>query len=76
MTGEYIHISLVNNTIVIEGLPQSGIVELYHISGQKLASVKSNGNKTMIDCSSYKNQTIVVRAIRNKKEVKTLKFNL
>lgn len=76
MTGEYIHISLVNNTIVIEGLPQSGIVELYHISGQKLASVKSNGNKTMIDCSSYKNQIIVIRVINNKKEIKTLKFNL
>lgn len=67
---------LVNNTIVIEGLPQSGIVELYNISGQKLTSVKGNGNKTMIDCSIYKNQTLVLRAINNKKEVKTFKFNL
>ena len=69
-------IDLVGNTIVINGLSLSGIVELYNISGQKLASVKGNGNKTMIDCSSYKNQIIVIRVINNKKEIKTLKFNL
>lgn len=71
-----LQIDLVGNTIVINGLSLSGIVELYNISGQKLASVKGNGNKTMIDCSSYKNQIIVIRVINNKKEIKTLKFNL
>lgn len=76
MIDRYIQMYLVNNTIVIEGLPQSGIVELYNISGQKLTSVKGNGNKTMIDCSIYKKQTLVLRAINNKKEVKTFKFNL
>lgn len=71
-----LQIDLVGNTIVINGLSLSGIVELYNISGQKLASVKGNGNKAMIDCSSYKNQIIVIRVINNKKEIKTLKFNL
>ena len=68
-------INLVGTTIVIDGLTQSGYVELYNVSGNKLASVKGNEDKTYIDCSTYKNQTLIVRTIQNN-EIKTIKFNL
>ena len=74
-TEGYIHIALVGTTIVIDGLPQTGYAELYNITGHKLATVKGNGEKTAIDCSSYKNQTLVIKAT-NYKEIKTIKFNL
>ena len=70
-----VHIALVGTTIVIEGLPQTGYAELYNITGHKLATVKGNGEKTTIDCSSYKNQTLIIKATNNK-EIKTIKFNL
>ena len=70
-----IHVTLVGTTIVIDGLTQSGYAELYNVSGNKLASVKGNGDKTYIDCSAYKNQTLIVRTIQNN-EIKTIKFNL
>lgn len=70
-----IHIALVGTTIVIEGLSQSGIAELYNISGHKLTSIKGNGEKAIIDCSAYKNQTIILKATNNR-EIKTIKFNL
>lgn len=75
ITDGNIQISLVGSTIVIDGLPQTGYAELYNISGSKLATVKGNGEKTIIDCSSYKNQTLIIRA-NNNKEIKTFKFNL
>ena len=70
-----IHIALVGQTIVIDGLPQTGYAELYNISGSKLATVKGNAGKTSIDCSSYKNQTLIIN-VTNNKEIKTIKFNL
>ena len=70
-----IHIALVGQTIVIDGLPQTGYAELYNLRGHKLAVVKGNGEKTAIDCSSYKNQTLIIKATNNK-EIKTIKFNL
>lgn len=70
-----IHVTLVGTTIVIDGLTQSGYVELYNVSGNKLTSVKGNEDKTYIDCSAYKNQTLIVRTIQNN-EIKTIKFNL
>lgn len=70
-----IQIALVGKTIEINGLQQSGIAELYDITGQKLATVTGNGGKTSIDCSAYKNQTLIVRA-NNNKEIKTFKFNM
>lgn len=70
-----VHIALVGTTIVIDGLPQTGYAELYNISGSKLATVKGNAGKTSIDCSSYKNQTLIIKATNNK-EIKTIKFNL
>ena len=70
-----IHVTLVGTTIVIDGLTQSGYVELYNVSGNKLASVKGNEDKTYIDCSAYKKQTLIVRTIQNN-EIKTIKFNL
>lgn len=70
-----IHVTLVGTTIVIDGLTQSGYAELYNVSDNKLASVKGNGDKTYIDCSAYKNQTLIVRTIQNN-EIKTIKFNL
>lgn len=70
-----VHIALVGTTIVIEGLPQTGYAELYNITGHKLATVKGNGEKTTVDCSSYKNQTLIIKATNNK-EIKTIKFNL
>lgn len=75
ITDGNIQISLVGSTIVIDGLPQSGFAEFYNISGHKLATVRGNGGKTTIDCSAYKNQTLIVKAT-NKKEIKTIKFNL
>lgn len=69
-----IHIALVGTTIVIDGLPQTGFAELYNISGSKLTSVRGNGTMVTIDCSAYKNQTLIVRAINNK-ETKSVKFN-
>ncbi len=69
-----IHIALVGTTIVIDGLSQMGFAELYDTSGRMLVAVKGNGGKTTIDCSAYKNQTLIVRAINNK-EIKTRKFN-
>ena len=68
-------IALVGTTIVIDGLPQTGYAELYNITGHKLATVKGNGEKTTIDCSYYKNQTLIIKAT-NYKEIKTIKFNL
>ncbi|MBQ5912840.1 MAG: hypothetical protein IIW93_07070 [Bacteroidaceae bacterium] len=70
-----IHITLVGTTIVIDGLPQSGYVELYNTSGQKLAAEKGNEGKTTIDCSAYKNHTIIVKTT-NSEGIKTKKFNL
>lgn len=70
-----IHITLVGTTIVIDGLPQSGYVELYNTSGQKLAAGKGNEGKTTIDCSAYKNHTIIVKTT-NSEGIKTKKFNL
>lgn len=70
-----VHIALVGTTIVIDRLPQTGYAELYNITGHKLATVKGNGEKTTIDCSSYKNQTLIIKATNNK-EIKTIKFNL
>lgn len=70
-----IHIALVGQTIVIDELPQTGYAELYNITGHKLATVKGNDEKTTIDCSSYKNQTLIIKATNNK-EIKTIKFNL
>ena len=70
-----IHIALVGQTIVIDGLPRTGYAELYNISGSKLATVKGNAGKTSIDCSSYKNQTLIIN-VTNNKEIKTIKFNL
>lgn len=70
-----VHIALVGTTIVIDGLPQTGYAGLYNITGHKLATVKGNGEKTTIDCSSYKNQTLIIKATNNK-EIKTIKFNL
>lgn len=70
-----IHVTLVGTTIVIDGLTQSGYVELYNVSGNKLTSVKGNEDKTYIDCSRYKNQILIVRTIQNN-EIKTIKFNL
>lgn len=74
-TESNIHIAFVGTTIVIDGLPQTGYAELYNISGSKLATVKGNVGKTSIDCSSYKNQTLIIKATNNK-EIKTIKFNL
>ena len=74
-TESNIHIALVGTTIVIDGLPQTGYAELYNLTGHKLAVVKGNGEKTAIDCSSYKNQTLIIKAT-NYKEIKTIKFNL
>lgn len=71
-----IQITLDGNKVVIEGLTTSGIAELYNISGSKLAFVKGNGNKTVIDCSAYKNHYLIVKATNNYKDVKTFKFNL
>lgn len=70
-----IHITLVGTTIVIDGLPQSGYVELYNTSGQKLAAEKGNEGKTTIDCSAYKNHTIIVKTT-NSEGIKTKKFKL
>lgn len=75
LTEEYTHITFVGTTIVIDGLSQYGYAELYNLSGQKLAAVRGNGGKTTIDCSAYKNQTIILRTTNNK-EIKTIKFNL
>lgn len=73
--GGNIQIALVGTTIEIDGLPQSGIAELYSISGHKLATIKGNGGKITMDCSAYKNQIVIVKATNNK-EIKTIKFNL
>lgn len=75
ITDDNIQISLVGSTIVINGLSQTGIAELYNISGHKLTSIKGNGEKAIIDCSAYKNQAIILKATNNK-EIKTIKFNL
>lgn len=74
-TESNIHIAFVGTTIVIDGLPQTGYAELYNLTGHKLATVKGNVGKTSIDCSSYKNQTLIIKATNNK-EIKTIKFNL
>lgn len=74
-TESNIHIALVGTTIVIDGLPQTGYAELYNLTGHKLAVVKGNVEKTAIDCSSYKNQTLIIKATNNK-EIKIIKFNL
>ena len=75
ITDGNIHITLVGSTIVVNGLSQTGIAELYNISGHKLSSVKDNGGKAIIDCSAYKNQALIIKATNNK-EIKTIKFNL
>lgn len=74
-TENSIQITFVGATIVIDGLSQSGVAELYNISGQRLAAVESKGGRTIIDCSAYRNQTLIVRTVYNN-VVKSAKFNL
>lgn len=71
-----IKISLIGTTVIIEGLSQYEKAEIYSISGYLLTSAYGNGQTTTIDCSAYKDQTIIVRAIGNKKDTKSIKFNL
>ena len=75
ITDRNIQIFLVDQTIVIENLPQSGIAELYNIFGHKLVTVKGDEGKATIDCSAYQNQTLIIKATNNK-EIKTIKFHL
>ena len=75
IVADEINITSNGHNILVNGLNGGDIADLYDVTGIKVGSFVSCGSELSIDSNITSGSTIIIRISRNKKTIKTVKYN-
>ena len=75
IVADEINITSNGQNILVKGLNSGDMADVYDVTGIKAGSYVSNGSELSIDSNITSGSTIIIRISRNKKTIKTVKYN-
>ena len=75
VVADEINVTSNGHNILVNGLNSGDIADVYDVNGIKAGSYVSNGSELSIDSNITSGSTIIIRISRNKKTIKTVKYN-
>ena len=75
VVADEINVTSNGHNILVNGLNSGDIADVYDVNGIKVGSFVSGGSELSIDRNITSGSTIVIRISRNKKTIKTVKYN-
>lgn len=75
IVADEINITSNGRNILVKGLNSGDMADVYDVTGIKVGSYVSNGSELSIDSNITSGSTIIIRISRNKKTIKTVKYN-